>query len=775
MNGVGTRKASVTSDYSSRHGSELINRPSANAMLDGYTGSHGYPENGIPRSNQVWSKFVQNNDRRGLTTTQPNGSYNRASEMLNPSDPVTMHLLMETAMGDSQQYEVLSFEEADELKKELPILSSRIDATKRKLAIESKVRDAATSINRLDGPVKSGRRGTGSRGAEKPEDGIAAVNRKCEDLAKDLWRLEKRQQDVQRRLLEHTAGILQMTHKGFLEKEAPIPQDGINGYMNGHDGLDLGHFDDQSFYQTLDSMLDEGQINGTGSAAFKRQTQAILETEQKLWDLNRQLKDAITEASSGRSAIPAPPEPEAPDQSRSDNILDGQLLYLEQGINKLQKSQIDVVQSHKKSTHATEERLEDLNTQLRGIVLRSSRAQIPQYPLPPDVMGQGPNGQIAFLESGLDALEQGVSWLKEEHESLSTRSSAHEESIRQYESTLQTLWRNMSEGEKFSLDSFSSKISTLNTRVGDLTNQKDILNRQIQQQRELNTKSEDEKDAKHALVTTKLAQVTAELENTRKEMQESEADMVRLQTELTVARAELDGAYGTRAQRAAEVAQHPALQQEISDLKRELETAKANSSDSAELQQRAQILQKELSETIAEYEVMTKSSIEFEKERETLENTIDGLRDRYEALETQLNEDRVNKLGVKSPGDPGDRGSNEKGATSTSVLKNEFKKMMRETRAENMRALRVQSTLVSVLLRLTLYTARTRRASPPGGSVERAQERADAWEVVTQPEHDCVMSTDISTLCPRPECLDPGTSSNRGTPAVTSAIKIHLV
>ena len=60
-----------------------------------------------------------------------------------------MHLLIETALGDSQEYEVLSFEEIDELKKEYSLLSNRVDATKRKLTLESKVRDAASSLNRL--------------------------------------------------------------------------------------------------------------------------------------------------------------------------------------------------------------------------------------------------------------------------------------------------------------------------------------------------------------------------------------------------------------------------------------------------------------------------------------------------------------------------------------------------------------------------------------------------------------------------------------------------
>ncbi len=54
-----------------------------------------------------------------------------------------MHLLMETAIGDSQSYDVLSFEEVDELKREYNFLDHRIEGTKRKLILETKLRDAA--------------------------------------------------------------------------------------------------------------------------------------------------------------------------------------------------------------------------------------------------------------------------------------------------------------------------------------------------------------------------------------------------------------------------------------------------------------------------------------------------------------------------------------------------------------------------------------------------------------------------------------------------------
>ena len=703
---------------------------------------------------------------------------------------------METAIGDSSQFGLLSFEEVDELKKEISILSTRIDATKRKLAIENKLRDAATSLNRLYTPnsresvTESGskrqRRSVISKGSasdllSKTDNELAASNKKCEDLAQELLRLERRSQELQKRLLEHTAGILKMTHKGYLDNGVSHEQlDHMNGYPERSESLPTlsfgKEFDDRSFYQTLDSLLESGdtQANGKIASAFAEQTESILETERKLWDLNRRLRDAIAQASAGRQMLPAPPAPHGESKLQLDHEvgLRGQMEYLEKGLDSMQRSQVDTLQGFKQSAYAAEERLEDLNTQLRGLIVRSNLDPDAQYPQPPDVSGRSPEEQIAFLGNGLDALEQAVERLKDHSQISTSKQLIHEEKVGQYETALHNLWHNtLSEEDIFSLQAFSANVQALHTRAKGLHDQKEILGRQIQQQRDLSTKSDSEKDARLAEVTaelekarndiestvresieesnilsaqlaaskgdkdqllaelrdkhdyvsnlenqlrtvtneleeqitktrgleTKIQEKYTEAEKARTELEDSEGEMVRLQTELTVARAELDGAYGTRAQRAAEVASHPAMQKEIEDLIErngalmgELAGLKTqHEAGSSELNHRVQVLQKELSETIGEYEVMTKSTIEYEKEREHLENIIDGLRDRIEALETQINDGKVESLGVNVPGKPGSRESQGSSNTSTAVLKNEFKKMMRETRAESLRVLKV--------------------------------------------------------------------------------------
>lgn len=812
-------------------------------------------------------------------------------------------------MGDSQQYEVLPLGEIEDIKKQLALLSTRIEGTKRKLVLESKLRDAAQSLNRLHSANSrdsvhsaSGNRhrrsAMGSRGStsellNKPEDDLIASTKKCEDLAQELWRLERRAQELQRRLLEHTAGVLQMTHKGYLTEDpthttSHITPNNANGREMKHFLHEALDFDDHSFYQTLETMLDLGHGEGRNDSQdrtgeFARQTQFILETERRLENLNQQLRDSITLANKQSKQYPPPPTRKSEDEGDPTDAVHKQLTYLEKGLEIIQDKNA-ALQNAKKSTHATEERLEDLNNQLHGMIARSKEQGRPPYPLPPNVSGENSGAQIGYLEQGLDIVEQTIQRLTDANQGILSRADTHEEKSGHFETALLGLWdiltadeagtrkdgqtsdspRSPSTCEDFSLQAISAKLQSLYARSKSLQEQKDILGRQIQQQRELNSKSDADKDAQFTDMTLDLAQSKESLESLNREVKESrdklasmverldeleqdavirehqreteesstlqaekdartvteerlnaelrarhdafqaekdarieieerlyselqekqdeiiklqeelqdfkddtgianaeslaklaqsekqikdlssqirslnedlehhkaceamlkesvehktkevetahvemenmESDMVRLQTEVTVARAELDGAYGTRAQRAAEVATNPAIQKELDDLAARnaslltdlaaLKSQQENmSGGNTEMAQRVQVLQRELSETIGEYEIMTKSSLEFEKEREQLENVIDQLRDRCESIESELSDERVRWLGMNSPSSSGGRDSHPPGTTSTMVLKNEFKKMMRETRAENLKALRVNLLL----------------------------------------------------------------------------------
>jgi DNA repair exonuclease SbcCD ATPase subunit len=851
MNGTRARQASFSSTSEPRYGAGLQGvHPGAKVLVDGYNGSlHG--------ANDVYLRYdsVCDSNHSTIYRCTNDGQLNRheppqRSPLLNMDDPVAMHLLMETAMDDSQQFHVLSYEELDAMKKELSILTTRIDGTKRKLVLETKLRDAAQSLNRLQDPTslefpesspKQGKRHRrsmmGGRGSfsdmlNKTDDELAVSTRKCEDLAQELWQLEKRAETLQTVLLEHTAGVLQKTHKGYLEKESPTTKpDGVNGHLMAQrvpNFFDFAHdFDDRSFYETLDALLDPSGVQTHASKEplkenFAQYDQAILETERRLEDFNARLRDSIAQLSLQNGAETVPPVRGVEDGHNRMTTLNDQLNYLERSFSILQENRDVAAQDKKRSLYATEEQLGELNIQLRSIITRGLQGQSSEYPLPPEVSGKGPDSQVGYLESGLDVVEQTIQQLIEDNRAMSSVAASAEEA-NHYKTVLLGLWEILVGGEEdlrrqdplqreasheeFSLQVFSNKVQTLFARASGLQEQKEFLARQVQQQREVNTQSDSAKDGKISDMTLELEQsrksvankereaqeardslalmtervdvmqqeaslleqqkginenkalaaeqearrgleeqLFAELsekqsqlstleselaetkddlrisnaemlgrleesekrfqalnsglkvsvtdrEKSQNDMQDLEGQLVLLQTELTVAKAELDAAYGTRAERAAEATAHPVKQQEFDELtarnKLLTEELEGMREGNADTNQRMQTLQRELTETIGEYDTMTQSTIAFEREREQLENIHDTLRDRCESLETQLSEEKVRWLGVNSPGSGRARDSMSPGTTSTQVLKNEFKKMIRDTRAENMRALRV--------------------------------------------------------------------------------------
>ncbi|KAJ9631076.1 hypothetical protein H2203_001605 [Taxawa tesnikishii (nom. ined.)] len=264
----------------------------------------------------------------------------------------------------------------------------------------------------------------------------------------------------------------------------------------------------------------------------------------------------------------------------------------------------------------------------------------------------------------------------------------------------------------------------------------------------LEAELEDERDdarissAEAQAKEQELANARKKLEAKQAEMAEMESEVARLATELTVAKAELDGAYGSRAERAKDAAPSPEVQarldraeemeKRIGEMEGEKEArereAAAREAEMAGLaerhraaedrsrtleaqlaslreemgalaaagskggdDERVQLLERELKELADELQELTRESVELEREREQMEHLVDGLRDRCDVLEGQLSDERVRWLGIKSPsGTPTLAGEPAKEMTSTMVLRNEFKKMMRETRAEGVRLLRAE-------------------------------------------------------------------------------------
>lgn len=590
-------------------------------------------------------------------------------------DPISMHLLMENAMHDSSDYEILTPEEIDRLKKQVAALNTRIAATKRKLAMETKVRDAATSITKLDGPNAT------------PSNEAREAIKKCEDLGHELWEMDKEHTLLQKRLLEHTAGVLQMTHRGY-SKDMSVASLTVGSTLPDED---FEAFDVNSgLYRPYQGDFEDGiiDIGGAPTGEFKKQQQIIEDVESRLERLNAGLADMISRFD---NSAPLPPLPKSlqdnPNSSAVDVLLE-QMASLERGMASAQQA----AANQRMRDDASAEKLHSVNRQIYEAVTGDSSGSLsPTYAAPPhdaDV-----NEQIGYLAGGVGKLKHLVGQMSRTVNDSGNRS----EDFDAMDAELQKLWNVLIADETgsprassghFSLAAFSSKVQAVAKQQIALQQQKEVLTRQIQQQRELNASSDEVKDKKISDMTEEVHNLRNQLEVTEQEakahlenltkntgasasnIEHLEGEVVRLQTELTMSKAELDGAYGSRAQRKAEAAADPVL------------TARVTT------------LEKELSETIADYEAMTKATIEHEKEREGLESTVDSLRDQIEKLEVQLSEEKIGLLsagppghGGRSPMTPATEGGRA-GGTSAGVLRSEFKRMMKDTREQHAKRLK---------------------------------------------------------------------------------------
>ncbi|KAG2060355.1 hypothetical protein BDR06DRAFT_927171 [Suillus hirtellus] len=136
-----------------------------------------------------------------LQSRTPTASgWKRTSGLLNIRDDLLMSLLTSEAIVESRECEILSGEEVEELKKEHQILKIRLAAAQRKLKLETKIRDAALSLSKVNIAHKKVSKAT--------DDQLDAAERRVNAAQTELWRVSERANEVERKLLEHRTGVL---------------------------------------------------------------------------------------------------------------------------------------------------------------------------------------------------------------------------------------------------------------------------------------------------------------------------------------------------------------------------------------------------------------------------------------------------------------------------------------------------------------------------------------------------------------------------------------
>ena len=99
------------------------------------------------------------------------------------------------------------------------MLSSRLVALTKKLTLETKIRDAALSLSKANSSYKNVSKQTSEQ--------LDNANRKVDLAQKELWRVSEKAAEINRKLLEHRAGVLSYSLRSMEKKMAP--PDAVNG------------------------------------------------------------------------------------------------------------------------------------------------------------------------------------------------------------------------------------------------------------------------------------------------------------------------------------------------------------------------------------------------------------------------------------------------------------------------------------------------------------------------------------------------------------------
>ncbi|GAA5889051.1 hypothetical protein JCM8208_007756 [Rhodotorula glutinis] len=130
-------------------------------------------------------------------------------------DALMIELLSGAAVVEARDFEIMGWEETQEVTKEHTILSSRIAGLTRSVALETRLRDSAAKLVRLSGPSSDPSTPANPASPARPrvtreqaEAQLATAQAKLDTLQADLYKTSSREAELRVKLLRHTAAVL---------------------------------------------------------------------------------------------------------------------------------------------------------------------------------------------------------------------------------------------------------------------------------------------------------------------------------------------------------------------------------------------------------------------------------------------------------------------------------------------------------------------------------------------------------------------------------------
>ncbi|KAF8307614.1 hypothetical protein DL93DRAFT_2087872 [Clavulina sp. PMI_390] len=202
--------------------SQLPNSPSSARSFDTPTSVLRSKSAGQARPSPVNRKaFNPPSKAYSAPSRSPRATYGPRGDSYQTRDDLLIQLLSSQAVLDSRDFEVLTNEEADDLKTEHAHLAKRITALRSKVTLESRMRDMSA---RLASSSKAS--------AEKTEQ-LANATAKVDGTQRELLSAIERSAIIERRLLEHRAAVLSHTVQSMEDRARALDASDSTSSDNG--------------------------------------------------------------------------------------------------------------------------------------------------------------------------------------------------------------------------------------------------------------------------------------------------------------------------------------------------------------------------------------------------------------------------------------------------------------------------------------------------------------------------------------------------------------
>lgn len=420
------------------------------------TSGHDPQEYEIPPATVLLDEYKKKPSTTEQTSTT--GISPKVTRTDHGNDPMTMHLLVETAVADSQDYEILSIDGLDAMKKEQRVLRRRVETLRSKLQLEIKVRDSAQSLFSLfpDQDVAPQKRRSllGSRNSgsaprspsyQKAKDELAKSVRVCEDLAKEIWTCEKQQRDLEDKQLRHTAGVFQAQHRLLVQEQGAVQNGTREEYEKDemHDGFDFRSIVPNGVGRGYDGIIDIPQRYSVMNREIAnqqndltQQRDALARTEARLQDFHRRLHAVVAKYSDEL----LPQEELEFYASDTPSAIFKHLDRMDQGLGLMETAPPKSADSE-----ITKAKVGQLS-RLMGGVLDDSMAAERQPRRPRE--GHDVLSSLTYLEDGLHALKGHQLNLHGHIDELQLKGANQDEEVQRCTDALHRLWDTLISGER---------------------------------------------------------------------------------------------------------------------------------------------------------------------------------------------------------------------------------------------------------------------------------------------------------------------------------------